>query len=264
MQMRRRSHVLQAVVAHPIPAEQQRIADILRRDGTFHVSYMTSDGLDCLREVVSSQPDLVVLDAVLENIDGLEVLKRLMEFRLPKTRRLLTTTYKNYLNDQALLWGADFCILMPCSDDILVQRARGLVVPSQGVILDRDINACTTQVFRQIGAKENLKGYYFSLDGVRILVRDPGLVLRRQVTSELYGGIAMLHDLPNMYQVERAIRTFTSQIFRHGDPEVLRQYFSPNAVAQSKITNTAFLAAIAERVSNQLQAELSNDLKGHL
>lgn len=259
--MGKRSHVLQAVVAHPVPAEQRRIADILQRDGTFHVSYMTSDGLDCLREVVSSQPDLVILDAVLENIDGLEVLKRLMEFRLPKTRRLLTTNYKNYLNDQALLWGADFCILMPCSDDTIVQRARGLVLPSQGVILDRDINTCAIRILRQIGAKENLTGYYFAMDGVRMLVRDPGLVLRRKITSELYGGIAMLHGLTKAVSVERAIRTLTGQIFRDGDPEVLRQYFSPTAVAQCKITNTAFLAAIAEQVSSRLQAELFNDRK---
>lgn len=262
--MGKRGQVLQVVVANPVPAEQQRIVDILRRDRTFHVSYVTSDGLDCLREVVSSQPDLVILDAVLENIDGLEVLKRLMEFHLPKTRRLLTTNYQNYLNDQAQLWGADFCLLMPCADDILLQRARGLVVPSQGVILDRDINACTVYILRQIGAKENLKGYYLTIDGVRMLVRDPSLVLRRKITTELYGGIAALHELPNVKQVERAMRTFTDQIFRHGDPEVLRQYFSPTAVAQSSITNTAFLAAIAERVSSQLQAEVPTDRKTRL
>lgn len=262
--MRKRSPILQAVVAHPIPAQRQRIVDALQRDGTFQVRYLTSDGLDCLREVVSSQPDLVILDAVLENIDGLEVLKRLMEFHLPRTRRLLTTNYQNYLNDQALLWGADYCILMPCSEDILVQRARGLVVPSQGVIQDRDINACAIEIFRQIGAKENLKGYYFSLDGVRMLVRDPDLVMRRKITSELYRGIAMLHDLPSASQVERAMRTFTDRIFRSGDPEVLRQYFSPTDVARSRITNTAFLAAVAERVSSQLQAQLSNDHKSRL
>lgn len=253
--MEKRSKVLQAVVAHPVPAEQQRIADILQKDGCFQVSYMTHDGLDCLREVVSSQPDLVILDAVLEKIDGLEVLRRLKEFSLPRTKRVLTTSYRSYPHDQALLSGADYCILMPCPDNILAQRVRELVLPFQAVILDKDINAYTVQILRAIGARESLKGYYYARDGVRMLVRDPGLVIRRKITTELYGGIAALYEGATSGQVERALRTLTDHILADNSAEMLIQYFTPADVAKSEITNTAFLTAIANRVSDRLQAK---------
>lgn len=245
----------QAIIAHPVPEEQRRIAALLERGGLFSVCHMTHDGLDCLREAVSRQPELVVIHAVLDKIDGLEVLRRLGEFPLPRTRRLYLTSFNSFLSEHAVLAGADHCILTPCPDEVLVRRACELLLPPHQAVSDAAINAHTVRYLHRIGASENKKGYYYAVDGARILVRDPKLVMRRKVTTELYGGIASLHGLESVKQVERCLRTLTNQIFRDNSLRALEQYFTPADVRRGRVTNTAFLSTVAQYVTSELEAE---------
>ena len=252
----------QAIIAHPLPEEQRRIAALLENSGFFSICHTTHDGLDCLRQVVSLQPELVLIHGVLDKIDGLEVLRRLREFPLPNTRCVYLTTYNGYLAQHALLTGAQYSILMPCSDELLVQRAVELIQPPRTTATDEEIDAHTAQILQTISAPANKKGYYYTLDAVRILVRDPELVMRRKVITELYGAIAQLHNLENPEQVERCLRTLTSRVFTHNSVHVLETYFNLADTQRGHITNTAFLTAIAKQVRAELRSpEKTNQSK---
>lgn len=253
--MEKKNNTFQVIIAHPIPEERQRIANLLERGGIFSVCYMTHDGLDCLQKAVSVQPDLVLVHAVLDKLDGLEVLRRMAEFPLPKTRRIYMTNYNNYLTEHAVLTGADHCILTPCSDEALVQRAGELLLPPQDAATDEEINTHTARILHIISTSENKKGYYYAIDGVRILVRDPKLVMRRKVTTELYGGIARINGLESSKQVERCLRTLTNRVFLENSLKVLERYFSPADIQRAHVTNTAFLSAIARHVMEDLRGE---------
>lgn len=253
--MENRRNTFQVIIAHSIPEECQRLAALFEDSGLFSVCYTTHDGLDCLQEIASRQPDLVLVHAVLDGIDGLELLRRLEEFQLPNTKRIYLTNYNNFLTEYAALTGVDHCILTPCADEVLIQRARDLLMPPQGTISDEAINAHTARILHLLSAPENKKGYFYAIDGVRILVRDPMLVMRRKVTTELYGGIADLHDLPNSLQVERCLRTLTNRIFADNSARRLELYFNLADVQSAHATNTAFLTAIARHVTAALRAE---------
>lgn len=258
--MENKRNTFQVIIAHSIPEECQRLATLFEDSGVFSVCYTTHDGLDCLQEIVSRQPDLALVHAVLDGIDGLELLRRLEEFPLPNTKRLYLTNYSNYLTQHAALTGVDHCILTPCADEVLIQRARDLLMPPQvGVTSDEAINAHTAHILHLLSAPESEKGYFYAIDGVRILVRDPKLVMRRKVTTELYGGIAKLHGLPNSSQVERCLRTLTDHIFANNSAWRLELYFNLADVQHAHATNTAFLTAIARHVTLALRAKAEND-----
>lgn len=243
------------IIAHPIPEERQRIAAHFESSGLFSVCYMTHDGLDCLREAVSLQPDLVLVHGVLDKIDGLEVLRRLEEFPLSKTKRIYITNYNNFLAEHAAISGADHCILTPCPDEVLFQRSCELMIPPQESVSDEEINTHTAHILHVISAPTNKKGYYYAIDGVRILVRDPKLVMRRKVIAELYGAIARLHGLERSEQVERCLRTLTSRVLAKNSAATLREYFNLSDIQRGRITNTAFLTAIAKRVTEALRTQ---------
>lgn len=260
--MDKKKDTFQVIIAHPVPEESQRIAALLEQNGLFRVCYATHNGEDCLSQTVLLEPDLVIVHAVLEGIDGLEVLQKLAKL-LPQdtTKRLYITSYNSYLNHYAALDGVDHCILLPCSDELLLRRAVELLLPPQLSATDEEIDACTMRILHNIGASRNKKGYYYAVDAVRVLVRDPELVVRRVVTTELYGGIAKKHKLKNAQQVERCLRTLTDRIFMHGSIQSLRQYFSAADIQRSRIKNTVFLTTIAKRVTDALQGETEGN--GH-
>lgn len=241
----------QVVIAHPIPEEQARIVATLKKEGMFHVRHVTHDGLDCLREVVALQPDLLILDTVLDKIDGLEVLRRLKEFSCVKTKCLLLTSYGRYVTEHSACFGADYCLIAPFADRVLAETVRTLVLPSETFYRDEEIDAQTIQILRTIGVPPRLKGYAYVVEAVRILLRDPGLVRRRCVVKELYGVIAQ-HFGVTLLQVERSMRTLTNKVFDKGEREDLAQYFSPSDVQQAHATNTDFLTTLAYLVRQRL------------
>lgn len=253
--MQERKTVFPAIVAHSIPAEQARVTSILENSGLFQVTFTTHDGLECLRHVLDSRPALLVLDAVLDQLDGLEVLRRLQELPEPRPRCLMVTAFGNYVQEYAQCLGADYCLIAPYSDKALADSARMLVLPQSLFFTDRKIDAVVVQALQELDAPSRLKGYSYVREGVRLLIRDPDLVRRRCVVKDLYGVIAAQHGVAGIQPIERAMRTLVDHVFSHSDPRSRAKYFSGADLRQSHATNTDFLLALARFVRTTLESD---------
>lgn len=257
--MKERKHVFRAIVAHPIPAEQVRIASILEKDGLFRVVCTTHDGMECLRQALVERPALLVLDAVLDRIDGLEVLRRLRESSEEvKPSCLMLTSYGNYIREYAKCLGADYCLITPCSDKALLDSARMLVISPGTFFSDREIDTVTTLALQELNVPSQLVGYVYVKDGVRILIRDPDLVRRRCVVKELYGVIAANYGLADAKPIEHAMRTLIKHVFEEDNIPCLPKYFSDLAVRRLHMTNTEFLVALTSFVRAKLESGQTN------
>jgi two-component system, OmpR family, response regulator len=95
------------------------------------------DGQTAVRTVREFRPDVVVLDLMLPDIDGLEVLKRIRADNpdLP----VLFLTAKDALDDRiaGLTAGGDDYVTKPFSLEELMARVRGLIRRSSIVVADR-------------------------------------------------------------------------------------------------------------------------------
>lgn len=254
--MKETKTVFRAVVAHPVPAEQARITSILEKDGLFQVTCATHDGLECLNQALATRPALLVLDAVLDHIDGLEVLRQLDQLSGPKPRCLMITSYGNYIREYAQCLGADYCLIAPYTEKALADSARMLVQSPADFITDQEIDALTVRALRELNVPSRLKGYSYATQGVRLLIRDPDLVRRRRVVEEVYGAIAVAHNVSDR-SIERALRTLVDHVFDHSDPACLAKYLNAADLRRSHATNTDFLVALAQFVSSALEAQRS-------
>ena len=94
------------------------------------------DGHTALSVIREFQPDVVVLDIMLPDIDGLQVLKRLRDGG--RDTPILFLTAKDSLDDRiaGLTAGGDDYVTKPFSLEELVARLRGLIRRSTVVITD--------------------------------------------------------------------------------------------------------------------------------
>ncbi len=90
---------------------------------------MAGDGAACLRIARDEQPDLILLDAALPDLSGLEVLAQLRAW--PETRSIpvvmISASSDPALRLAALEAGADDCLVKPIDDMILMARLRNLL-----------------------------------------------------------------------------------------------------------------------------------------
>jgi two-component system OmpR family response regulator len=93
------------------------------RDNGFEVKVVGS-GRDALRAALAFEPDLIVTDVVLPDVDGFEICQRLRSERVRTP--LLYLTARDSIEDKlrGFRAGADDYIVKPCKLDELVARVR--------------------------------------------------------------------------------------------------------------------------------------------
>ncbi|MDO8908574.1 MAG: response regulator [Pseudohongiella sp.] len=100
------------------------ISQALRAAG-FNVNHV-SRGKDALAAIKSSQPDIVILDLGLPDMDGLEVLRRARQERYSNPVLILTARDTTHDKVSGLDGGADDYLAKPFEIDELLARLRAL------------------------------------------------------------------------------------------------------------------------------------------
>ena len=81
-------------------------------------------GLEALSEAVSTTPDVILMDAEIRNVDGVEASRRIKE-RLPGVKILFLAVHARFV-EEALAAGADGYLMKDSSRQQLVAAVRAL------------------------------------------------------------------------------------------------------------------------------------------
>lgn len=144
------------------------------------------NGRDALRMAKERVPDLVVLDIMLPEIDGLEVCRRLRSQAATRKSLVLMLTAKAEETDQVIGFsvGADDYVIKPFSVAVLQERVKALlrrrddqpdqrdVIVSQGIVIDRRRHRVTA-------GNEPLELTKSEFDLLLALAKQPGRVFNR-------------------------------------------------------------------------------------
>jgi two-component system, OmpR family, KDP operon response regulator KdpE len=152
------------------------------------------DGTTALRVAVARQPDVVLLDLGLPDMDGVDVIKGLRGWsRVP----ILVLSARQASDEKvaALDAGADDCITKPFSMDELLARLRAAVRRTEGTPLVPATTLVETDDFRiDLLAKKAVRGGRdvrltpTEWHLLEILVTNPGrLITQKQLLQEVWG-----------------------------------------------------------------------------
>ena len=203
--------------------DDRALADVLQYN-LKQVGYeviLARDGQDGLQRAELKAPDLIVLDLMLPEIDGLEVCRRLRAS--PATRRILILmlTAKSEETDQVVGFavGADDYVTKPFSVKVLLERIKALlrrresesedhdVVVGQGIMVDRQRHRVTAgdQVL-------DLTPSEFGL--LHALIRQPGRVFSR---SELIDSALGSDAIVLERTIDVHVRSLRKKLEGHAD-----------------------------------------------
>ena len=122
--MTARSHVVRVVLADDHPIVLDGLAQLFALERDFEVVARCRDGEETVRETLDRRPDLLILDLRLPRLDGLRVLARLRDERVPTRTLLLTAAIDNAQVIEALRLGARGLVLKEMAPEVVVQAAR--------------------------------------------------------------------------------------------------------------------------------------------
>ncbi len=228
------------------------IIDAANREPDFTVIAETADGQELVRLARQLLPDAVVMDMVLDGIDGLEVVRALHALDHPPKILVLSSYVRSGIVGKAAEYGADYLMSKPCRTETLFERLRALL--ETGVEGDdeeegagsHDLEREVTAIIHEIGVPAHIKGYQYLREAIIYTVNDMDAI--NAVTKVLYPAVAHKFST-TASRVERAIRHAIEVAWDRGDLETLQKYFGYTVSnAKGKPTNSEFIAMISDRI----------------
>ncbi|MEG0229530.1 MAG: sporulation transcription factor Spo0A [Oscillospiraceae bacterium] len=250
---------LSVLVADDTIAVGKVCAGVLSGYG-MNVSVCKRNGLEVLKAIEELNPDVVLCDVFLSELDGLGLIKKAKEQFSNKMPVFMIFSYQDapVLENKILREGATYYFLMPTDYNIIAERIaqftdfemptvnKDNVIPFHKSALQPDIELIVTELMHKLGVPAHIKGYFYVREGITQTIKNSEMLCG--VTKVLYPMIAKKYDT-TASRVERAIRHAIEVAWARGDIEVLNSIFSYTiSNDRGKPTNSEFIAMLADHI----------------
>ena len=217
----------------------------------YNVVATARSGREGLEAILSSSPDVVVLDMTLPEMDGFEVMSEARHGGSRTKFIALSAIGGDEYAMRAMRSGASHFMLKPISflslknriDEIVGVAATTIPLrPAQNRMLDERI----TNIFISVGIPAHIKGYQFLREAIKMAVANPEII--NSITKRLYPEVADRFDT-SASKVERAIRHAIEVAWNKGKIENINQIFGVKVYSgNEKPTNGEFIALVADKM----------------
>ncbi|MCX7711494.1 MAG: sporulation transcription factor Spo0A [Clostridia bacterium] len=229
----------------------------LQQHSDIKVVGVAHDGFETLRIIHEKNPDLVILDLIMPNLDGLGVLERINSAKTDwkPVFIILSAVGQDKITQKATSLGAEYYFIKPFDLSVLLTRIHLLYrqeisIKSKPVVRDRaiefNLEEEITKLIREIGIPPHIKGYQFVREAIMLVVSDFNKI--NSITTKIYPAIAKTYSTTPS-RVERAIRHAIEVAWTREKLETINNIFGYTVNAQKgKPTNSEFIAMLSDKL----------------
>ncbi|MCX7708271.1 MAG: sporulation transcription factor Spo0A [Clostridia bacterium] len=226
-----------------------------------HVVGVARDGVQAIEMIRASMPDIVVLDIIMPNLDGIGVLEKISELKLEKkpTFIMLSAIGQDLFIQKAIVLGAEYYIVKPFDVDLLISRVRQAykekvrdyrkrvtspVVKPPRMAFDLEVEV--TNMMREVGIPAHMSGYQYIREAIIQAVNNEDVF--SSITKVLYPAVAKKFNTTPQ-KVERAIRNAIENAWTRGNPDSIDSLFGyASNFNKGKPTNSEFIAMMSDKM----------------
>lgn len=208
------------------------------------------DGLEGFKKIEKSICDVVILDLIMPNKDGLYVLEEMKKHNINKKVIVATSYNAQEVIREVSDYGVNYYILKPFDFTDLEKRILDLATKkknSKNIDLHHNnIQIAITNILHQLGIPSHIKGYQYIRDGVSMIFDNPNMI--GGITKELYPELASKFDT-TVSRVERAIRHAIEVSWNRGNWDLMEEIFGNSVdIDRAKPTNSEFIVTVADKL----------------
>ncbi len=227
------------------------LAEAVEAAGNMNLLGLSTSGRETLRLCRELQPDVLVLELVLPELDGLAVLRELKSWEQRPLVMVLTGFTTALAVNMAMEAGAAFFLSKPCPPQLIAERILGVAslcpaekkrAESPAVQKSPD-TADVSELLRELGVSARLKGYTYLREAILLTLQEGREM--KLVTKCLYPAVAKCYAT-TASRVERSIRHAVELSWERGDPELRHLCFGNSVSLRGRPTNSQYIAALAE------------------
>ncbi len=222
-----------------------------------------NDGSAVVTKIKEWKPDVLLLDIIMPERDGLAVLEDLEESALEKRPNIVVMSAigQEKITSKAMALGASYYVIKPFDLDTLVGRLRELSESTMAIYENKGPKYVTTKttkvntepvevkvtnLIHDLGVPAHIKGYQYLREAIIMAVENQDII--NSVTKMMYPLLAKRYQTTPS-RVERAIRHAIEVAWNRGEIAVHDKIFGYTVNSnKGKPTNSEFIALIADKI----------------
>ncbi len=250
------------------------LTEYFNREEDIQVVGVAGDGLQAVDMILSLKPDIVILDIIMPNLDGIGVLEKIAELKLDKKPLflMLSAIGQDVFIQKAMALGAQYYILKPFNINVLLSRIRQMyderlkdsIIKSSTAVNpayqnqallrpSHELEVEVTNLMRDVGIPAHMVGYQYIREAIIQAVCMETTVV--SITKVLYPKVARKFETTPK-KVERAIRNAIENAWTRGNPDSIDALFGYRAgFNREKPTNSEFLALMVDRMKLSIKRQ---------
>lgn len=241
------------LLANENAEEMAQISEKLTNEKFLSTIDKVSNGADAINSLESKNYDLLVVDLVLPEIDGFEVIEKAKQINKNIKIVVLSALSSDTFIKKTMALGVDYYMLKPVNFDILAKRVDNLFENDLQNNLfiskadtEKEIEEKITNIFITVGIPAHIKGYQFLREAIKLAMENPDII--NSITKRLYPSIAE-RFATSASKVERAIRHAIEVAWNRGKIENINSIFGLTVYSNNeKPTNGEFIALVADKM----------------
>lgn len=215
------------------------------------------DGTDAAKKIAQSKPDVLLLDIVMPEKDGLTVLEEMKdEVGMEKPLTVVMSAIgQEKITQKAISLGATYYVVKPFDMVALINRVRDILKEKDNIKneylvaygnKELPLEVRVTKMIHDVGVPAHIKGYQYIREAIILAISDEDMI--NNVTKMLYPTLAKkFNTTPS--RVERAVRHAIEVAWNRGQIEMHEKIFGYTVNSnKGKPTNSEFIAMVADRI----------------
>ena len=236
----------------------KELSEYINNQENFEVVGNAQNGIIALEQFEKLQPDVMLLDLVMPQMDGFSVLERMTKANSKVI--VISALSQDAFIHKAMNLGADYFMNKPVSFSNLSDRIKEILSPSepirsktyaptpttQRLVRNSSLDEKITNIFITVGIPAHIKGYHFLREAIKMAIDNPEII--NNITKKLYPEVAGKFKT-TASKVERAIRHAIEVAWNRGKIENINTLFGVRVYSQNeKPTNGEFIALVADKM----------------
>lgn len=222
----------------------------------FRVLAAVADGAAALEAVQELRPQYVIMELILQGMDGLTLLRQIMQERCPPKVIVLSRWMNRDMVSAALSRGASYYLTKPCDIDSLAEQMR----ENQGscaasfVRDTAEAERVTVETLRNLGVAPRCAGMHLARDMILLALEEPERL--HAIAEKIYHPF-LRDETDSIKRIERSLRYVIETAWNNaGAAEFQLQLFGNTVRSKcGRPSNGAFLTVVTESVRMALRQQ---------
>ena len=238
------------------------LQEFIAEEKDFEIVAIAKEGKETLSKIYETKPDIVLLDIIMPELGGLDVLSHVMndhDFNDKPLFIMQSVIGSEHIADEAFLNGAFDYVMKPLSYEQVISHLHRAVAHREHKNIrkdfitknpylkdDIDLKSEVTEILHQVGLPAHLAGYELIRQGIIMSFNDPKLI--DSITKGLYPALAKkTNSSPS--RVERSFRHAIEVAWGRGNTAIMEEIFGYTIdFKKGKPTNSEFIALITDNL----------------